>query len=51
MVDIKQIRRSNMLTLIKREKTKAAFARKVGTDRGLFFSPRNWGIGSLTKNI
>lgn len=32
MVDIKQIRRSNMLTLIKREKTKAAFARKVGTD-------------------
>lgn len=32
MVDIKQIRRSNMLTLIKTEKTKAAFARKVGTD-------------------
>lgn len=31
-VDIKQIRRSNMLTLIEREKTRAAFARKVGTD-------------------
>lgn len=31
-MDIKQIRRSNMLALIGGEKTKAAFARKVGTE-------------------
>ncbi len=31
-MDIKQIRRGNMLALIEREPSKAAFARKVGTD-------------------
>jgi hypothetical protein len=31
-MDIKQIRRANMLALIEREPSKAAFARKVGTD-------------------
>jgi len=31
-MDVRQIRRGNMLALINGEKTKAAFARKVGTD-------------------
>jgi hypothetical protein len=31
-MDIKDIRRGNMLALIEREPSKAAFARKVGTD-------------------
>jgi len=31
-MDIKQIRRTNLLLLMERERSKAAFARKVGTD-------------------